>query len=389
VRIVAPFGFYGWGNIGDESTLQGFARLVARSGMGLRVSVASRDRAHTARVEPAFRYFRTDGRDPRRWWARRSAGAYVVAGGTPIMDILGEWPLCEVAPLVEAAAGEGKPMVFVGVGVEGLQQTGSRAAVRDRIAPGVAHWSVRSERDRARLIEYGVPAERVTAAADLAWLLDGVSTDWGWRRLAALGVRPDRPVVGVNVTNERFVVERAPELPGRLAAALDRLVDEHEAQVVFLCNEVREGGTFDRAASERIRGLMTRGDRAWLVPNRYWTPQEMMSLIGCCRLTITMRYHFCLFAALQGVPFVALERSDKVSDLRWDMRWPYGLTLGETTASSLVEMGTEILAAGDRSGRALSARVREIRERADRNLMALAVLTGRGAPATAPSRATA
>jgi len=29
MNIVAPFGFYGYGNIGDEATLQGFARLRA------------------------------------------------------------------------------------------------------------------------------------------------------------------------------------------------------------------------------------------------------------------------------------------------------------------------------------------------------------------------
>jgi polysaccharide pyruvyl transferase WcaK-like protein len=386
---VAPFGFYGWGNIGDESTLQGFARLVARSGARLRVSVASRDPAHTTRVEPAFQYFRAEGRDPRRWWARRVASAYVVAGGTPIMDVLGEWPLCEVAPLVEAAHDEAKPMVFVGAGIERLQRAESRAVFRDRIAPGVSHWSVRSERDRARLVEYGVPPGRVTVAADLAWLLDGASTEWGSAYLAQLGVRPDAPVVSVNVTNERFVAEGAPELFGNLAAALDRIVDEHDAQILFLCNEVREGQTFDRMASERVRGLMTRGDRAWLVPNRYWTPQEMMSLIGCCRVALGMRYHFCLFAALQGVPFVALERSDKVSDLRWDMQWRYGMGLGEVTVSTLADMATEILASGDLPARRVSIRAEEMRGRAARNTVALDALTRLGSRVTLLQRAMA
>ena len=30
MNLVAPFGFYGAGNIGDEATLQGFARLLSR-----------------------------------------------------------------------------------------------------------------------------------------------------------------------------------------------------------------------------------------------------------------------------------------------------------------------------------------------------------------------
>jgi polysaccharide pyruvyl transferase WcaK-like protein len=292
------------------------------------------------------------------------------------MDVLGEWPLSEVAPLVEAARDESKPMIFVGSGVESLRRPESRAVFRDRIAPGVLHWSVRSARDEARLVEYGVAPERVTVAADLAWLLHGVSTEWGRDYLGQLGVRPDAPVVSVNVTNERFVAEGAPELFGRLATALDRIVEGHDAQVLFLCNEVREGQTFDRMASERVRGLMRRGDRALVVPNRYWTPQQMMSLIGCSRIAVGMRYHFCVFAALQGVPFIALERSDKVSDLRWDMRWRYGVGLGEIAASPLVDMATEILASGDVPRLTVSVRADEMRDRAARNIEALDVLTG-------------
>ena len=102
VNIVAPFGFYGCGNIGDEATLNGFASLLTQCGMHAQVSVGSRNPAHTARVEPAFRYFRTDCHDPRRWWAKLRASAHAIVGGTPIMDMLGEWPLCELTPLVRS-----------------------------------------------------------------------------------------------------------------------------------------------------------------------------------------------------------------------------------------------------------------------------------------------
>ena len=50
MNLVAPFGFYGWGNIGDEATLQGFARLMAGSPPKPRVWVASQNPRHTARA---------------------------------------------------------------------------------------------------------------------------------------------------------------------------------------------------------------------------------------------------------------------------------------------------------------------------------------------------
>ena len=98
MRLVAPWGFYGMGNTGDEGTLCGFARLLAVSDIAAVVSVGCGDPAHTARVEPAFRYFSVSGNDPRRWWAKFRGTAQAVIGGTPIMDVLGDWPLRDLVP---------------------------------------------------------------------------------------------------------------------------------------------------------------------------------------------------------------------------------------------------------------------------------------------------
>jgi polysaccharide pyruvyl transferase WcaK-like protein len=371
MRLVAPFGFYGWGNIGDESTLQGFARLVSGCGNGTRVWVASGDPSHTARVEPSFKYYRAVGRDPRRWWARHRATAAIVAGGTPIMDVLGEWPLKALAPLVVATSSQHKPFAFIGCGTEQLHSQGSRRVVAEVLSPRVCHWSVRSERDKHRLSDYGVPAERITVAADMAWLLDPVSADSGRAYLSQIGVRFDRVTVGVNVNIERFVREQQPLLLTILGEFLDSVVEQYDAQVLFLCNEVRNGDTFDAAASREVRASMRRPERAILVPNHYWTPQEMLSMIACCDLTISTRYHFCLFSALQGVPFVALKRSDKVDDLCRDIDWPYGVSLGNLDAERLLEMFSEVKSAeGARAGY-LRQRAAAMRSKALTNKVAL------------------
>jgi polysaccharide pyruvyl transferase WcaK-like protein len=143
LNLFAPFGFFGAGNIGDESTLQGFARLLDSYGNGFRVWVASRNPAHTNKVEPKFNYFKFRGRDPRRRWARFRAQAQVIIGGTPIMDVLGKWPLSELTPLIDAARQEEEPVVFIGSGIEDLKSEESRHLVARTIAPAVRHWTVR------------------------------------------------------------------------------------------------------------------------------------------------------------------------------------------------------------------------------------------------------
>lgn len=343
IRVAVPFGFYGWGNIGDESTLQGFARLTAEYlPVKLRVWIASRNPSHTARIEPSFKYYDAMKLDLPGWWARRRAGAYLFAGGTPIMDILGSYPLGDVVPIVKTGFRRRKGVVFVGIGTETLHREESRRALSEIIAPRVHHWSVRSQRDKDRLTEYGVPADSITVAADMAWLLDPVSSSWGKQYLERLGIETEKPLVGVNVNNEPFMRREAPELLEHVGRFLDELIENHGANALFFCNDVNEGDTYDKAASTVVRGSMKHAERTFLVPNHYWSPQQMLSLIGCCRETISTRYHFCLFSAIQGIPFIALQRSDKVKDLCWDLQWPYGIPIKAVNPSTLLDLYGEI-----------------------------------------------
>jgi len=63
------------------------------------------------------------------------------------MDCLGDWPLCEVVPLVEEANHRGRPIVFVGSGTErysggvSADHGGSRRS-------DCRSWTVRSEPEK-------------------------------------------------------------------------------------------------------------------------------------------------------------------------------------------------------------------------------------------------
>ena len=374
MHIVAPFGFYGSGNIGDEATLNGFASLLERTGTQARVSVGSRNPAHTARVEPAFKYFNASGHDPRRWLAKLRASAHAIIGGTPIMDLLGDWPLSELTPLVQATDRWKVPLVFIGVGIERLRLEESRRIVADEIVPRVRHWSVRCDRDRQRLIECGVSPGVITVAADMAWLIEPATGDFGVERLRQWGVDPAQPLIGVNLVNENSVFDKQPGVVESLATALDKLADDMDARVIFLANEVREDSTFDKAAALRVMGRMTRVDRAVLAPNEYFSPQQMMSIIDCCDLTLSMRYHFCLFSALQGVPFIAIQRSDKVSDLCWDIDWSARVVSPGFDASEVVEHGRRLKQAGSAVEGQLKKNVQNMRVRALDNVAPLNAL---------------
>jgi polysaccharide pyruvyl transferase WcaK-like protein len=374
MNLVAPFGFYGWGNIGDEATLQGFARLMCRFAPKARVWVASQNPRHTARAEPHFRYYKMGGWDPRRRWARLGASGVVVAGGTPIMDVLGRWPLDELVPIMEAMHRRGKPISFVGIGTEHLLREESKRMVADQLARLVRHWTVRCRRDKERLEEYGVPTDAVTVAADMAWLLDPVSAEWGRQQLQSWGLADKNRLLGVNLLGENAVLETDPRLFEKVAEFLDAMVENYRVFVLFLANEIRDGEMFDTAAARRTRALMRHGNQAFIAPNNYLAPRQMLSLIANCHATVSMRYHFCLFSALQAVPFIALKRSDKLVDLCYDLDWPFGAELNDLKAANLITLFEEVEEHRALAVRLLNTRLAALHGRACRNTTALDAL---------------
>jgi polysaccharide pyruvyl transferase WcaK-like protein len=295
----------------------------------------------------------------------------VFPGGTPIMDVLGRWPFYELIPLIRAADAKGKPIYFVGTGTEKLAREESRRLFADFIAPGVRHWSVRCARDKERLTDYGVAEERVSVSADMAWLLDAVPLDFGLQLLRPFGVSTDDLLIGVNINSESMMLSEQPRLFEIMGRMLDSIIERENTRILFLCNEIREGESFDKAANKKVISLMTHGDRSILLPNQYWSPQQMLSVVGCCNATISTRYHFNLFSALQGVPFLALKRSDKVADLCWDLGWPHGVALNEMDSSTLAEMLLDIMNRRSDLASKLSITTMQMRDRAMRNGTAL------------------
>ncbi len=364
MRITLPWGIFGHGNIGDEAMLQGFASLVRGYPRELSISVAAHNPDHARLAEGTFRYYKQNGRSFSRWWALHRGEAELIVGDTPIGDRLGSWPLHELLHLVRSAVTRRRPIAFLGIGTEGLRLESSKEIVSQSLAQDVAHWSVRSQRDRARLQEYGVDPSRINVAGDLAWLLETVTDNFGEKVFKKMGLDQQTLTIGVNFTDEAFVQEEAPDLPTRAAQLLDALIEQFGAKLVFFCNEIREGPGFDKVANEKIRSLMIHGEDSFAVENRYWTPGQMLSLVGMCDFTLSMRYHFCLFSALQQVPFIAIKRSDKVDDLCWQLDWPYAVSLTEIATPRVLELLSTMRGCRSHLTELLAHRAQRLRDQA-------------------------
>src|SRR5262249_15999782 len=82
-----------------------------------------------------------------------------------------------------------------------------------------------------------------------------------------------------------------------------------------------------------------------------------------------------LFSALEGVPFIAIERSGKIADLCWDLNWAARMTSEQVDAARIAGEADRLLAAGPAVREQLNRSVELMRKRAHRNLASLDALT--------------
>ncbi|MBF0486763.1 MAG: glycosyltransferase [Nitrospirae bacterium] len=321
MKIHVTFSGLAAGNIGDEAMMKGFLSIHPLP-EGTTIEVWDAKSEAIAQLPPTYRYINYSDTEACNA-ASLSADYVLIVGATIVTDMLGtEWPLNILGGKYALCHAAGIPIHAVGIGVDKLHSDEAVQLFNRGFLP-FETWTVRSERSRKNLFTLGVHPGRVVAAADLAWLTptQDVDKQWAAQYLAALGVKEGIPIVGVNIVNEKWKDDNAIKMAA--ATALDWICSELKWQVVFFCNETREGEYFDKEATRATAAFMK--SQPVIALNQYFTPEQMIALLSCCKLAISWRYHFTVFSALGGALAISVLRGEKLTELSDELN---GLNLG-------------------------------------------------------------
>jgi polysaccharide pyruvyl transferase CsaB len=306
--VVGTAGSFGGVNIGDEAILSGLLILLKTLGK-VKVTVFSSNVELTQREYNvnAIDYLNVAGVIN----SLLSADILLCGGGTIIGNEVTDSTFCHYYnDLIANAHKLNKKVVLIGIGANRIQLDESRRVTRNYLAKVD---QILTRDDESTGIIRGLVDRKLNlhTTADLAWLIKPASSAKTKKMLAKHGI-PNfkRPVVGVSVVNEIWQYER--QYKDVLARVCDHMAEQYDARIIFLCNDTREDPYYDRKASEDILGMMKHS--ATILDNRYYKPEDMAGIYGACQLVIGMRLHALIFAALSGVPFVAISRADKIAN---------------------------------------------------------------------------
>lgn len=306
-------GSYGGLNLGDEAILKSIIEQLRREIPDVQITVFSRDAEDTKRrhkVERAIAVRRLSRAEIVPEIERLDL--LVFGGGGILYDAEARLYLREVLVAKEL----GVPVFVFAIGAGPLKDPTVQGAVREAF-DGVAGITVREKSARQVLEEAGVHRD-VVVTADPALLLKPEPLPRNV--LKHEGLEGRRRIIGMSV---REPGAAAPDLDERvyhalLANAADFMVDRFDADIVFV---PMERSVLDSQHSHAVIAQMLRAQRARVLNGEY-TSAQLLSLMGHFDFAVGMRLHFLIFAALRGVPFVALPYAGKVGGFLEDLNLP-------------------------------------------------------------------
>ena len=322
----------GAGNIGDDLMAQAFwASLPADHRLDVEVFPA-----HVLQREryPGRNTYRMVNESESGIWNPASVPG-LLACGTPVNETEGlAFPMRFVGERLRRFAARDIPVDAVGVGIDRLHSKRARSLFESSFL-GVRSWTVRTPDCQEALTDLGVEPERIIVGADWAWRYKQKRDlrDWGAEMWASLGVDLERPLLVANLVN--LVWRSRTDSKREIARALDALSSRHGFQIAFFCNECREGEMFDRAAAEEVKSKMERP--AVMVPNYYWSPDEVLGLTTHADVVVSQRYHFSIFAALAGTVPVSILRGCKMRGLVKELGTPASCRIENVESEQLLD----------------------------------------------------
>lgn len=306
-------GSYGGLNLGDEAILQSMIEQLRREIPGVEITVFSRDaedtktRHHVERAVPVRKLSRSEVVPEVE-----RLDLLLFGGGGILYDADARTYLREVLIAKEKDV----PVMLFACGAGPLHDPAVQTAVREALE-GVDAITLRERSAQQVLEEAGVHRD-VIVTADPALLLKPEPLPRNF--LKTEGLEGSRRLIGMSVREPGVA---APDIDENvyhslLANAADFMVDRFDADIVFV---PMERSVLDTQHSHAVIAKMLRAQRANVLKGEY-TSGQILSWMGRFQFAVGMRLHFLIFAALRGVPFVALPYSGKVSGFLEDLKLP-------------------------------------------------------------------
>ncbi len=303
-------GYHGFGNCGDEAILQAMVTNIRALPAELEITALSN--------KPEFTKTEYKVNSVQRFSIFAVLGAIfksdivLSGGGTLLQDGTSTRSLIYYLTIIKAAKLFRKKVMVYANGIGPVSGKRNRKLVK-AVLKSVDVITLREKLSEADLRSIGVDRPDIEVTADPAFTLCSVSEERAKQILADEGVPVGKQMVGVSV-REWSKAKYGEDYVKKLAAACDELSKQGKTIVLLPMEYPRDLGI-----SQRLVESMSQ--KAYMLKKRY-TPSEILGLVGCFDLMISMRLHTLIFAAVKNVPMLGVIYDPKVEYYLKELEMP-------------------------------------------------------------------
>lgn len=289
-------GYYGYGNMGDDTILHTICREYGEFCDLTVLSMTPRKTAKDYGISaiPRFSLWKLHG-------AMRHAELLLFGGGSLLQDRTSTRSLLYYLAVIRMALRRGLPVVVYANGIGPVRGKLSRRLVAKTL-DRVTAITLRDQDSLLELQAMGLRRRDAVVTADPVFSLDPVSQEKARALLDQTGIPRELPLMGISLRSS------SQQEAEKLAELYDGICRETGLVPVFLCMQP----SVDFPAAQRVMEKMQ--VKGYLLPEEI-SAREMMGIIGCMELVTSMRLHALIFAAAAGTPVMGFDYDPKVSSL--------------------------------------------------------------------------
>ena len=328
-------GYYGFGNLGDESLLDVIAQTAAEVIPGVRIAALTRDPKKDALRTGLSCVSRMDlfavGKQIRR------SKVLISGGGSLLQDATSARSLRYYAGLLSYAERHGTPAAVYANGIGPIRSEANRSIAGKAVSAASA-VSVRDRDSLEELISLGVPREKIRVTADPAFLIPPASPERIRLVSEVLGVSPGSPEEPGNyiavslrplsrLSKGKKKSDLTPDdrtLVSEVCAAVAEIWKTSRLVPVLVPMQNSQDGRICSLAESELKG---KGVPAVLY--RPASAQELIGVLGGARFVVGMRLHAVILASSAGAPVIALSYDPKVDGMMKELGQPYSVKVSD------------------------------------------------------------
>ena len=375
-------GYYGFGNLGDESLLDVISSSLAAARPGTKIAALTKNGRRDARRTGLSCVSRF--RLPAVFREIRRAKVLLSGGGSLLQDATSRRSLKYYAGLIAWAEKRGTRAAVYANGIGPIRDPKNRA-LAGQVVSRADRVSVRDPDSKTELVSLGVPEEKIALTADPAFLLTSCAPDRLAALLRDLGLAEGRYfAVSLRPLGKRAKTAKSTQLTendrlllGETADALAIIAAETGLRPLILPMQKSQDSLIAAETAERLR--QSGVESATYLPT---SAADLIGLLGGARFAVAMRLHAVIFASSAATPVIALSYDPKVASMMRALGQPTSVELSDILAKpgALTEAITagvrDVLGREEEIRSSLAASAEEMRARAAEDVEGLCAMIG-------------